>query len=229
MKIATKTEKLTPREWHEKVANTLGFFEWERSPHFRQGIKKQQKVVWEPRKQRFIIGLAWDPKNAPESIKNTPKMLPKSPRRAPKDLPRAPKEPPKSSTERPRSPRSSQHGPQSAQGVSKVSLRRLLGPILAPFWPQNGGLGAHFDPNWTSTSDSWRLGPHCESFQRHLLRRGGPSSSVRSKNPRVVSTSALGTAPPKKQQGECEHRSNKKWSAGLAKRLQFTRYSRVFL
>ena len=159
MKITTKTEKLTPRECHEKVANTLGCFEWERSPHFRQGMKKTTKSCLRTKKTALHNWSRLRSKNAPESIKNTPKMLPKSPRRAPKDLPRAPKEPPKSSTERPRSPRSSQHGPQSAQGVSKVSPRPHFGGIVPPFCPQNGGLGAYFHSNSAQihAPDRWEL------------------------------------------------------------------------
>ena len=130
MKITIKTEKLTPREWHEKVANTLFFFEWERSPHFRQGIKKQQKVVWEPRKQRFIIGLAWDPK----TLQNPSKILPKCSQNRPEELPKTSPELPKSP---PRAPQSDPEAPEAPNMVPKAPKgcpRCPWGDFWDPFW-----------------------------------------------------------------------------------------------
>ena len=107
-----------------------------------------------PKPSKKVLISTPPPRTPPKSLQNSKKPLPGVPGGVPGGSPSDRGASPGGPWSTPGAPSERPNHPQSVQSASKVSPRGPLDTILAPFGPQNGGLGAHLATKKSSDSHS---------------------------------------------------------------------------
>ena len=159
------------------------FFEWERSPPFRQGIKttttsclRTKKTAlhnWSRlrSKKRSRIHQKYS-QNAPKIAPKSSQRPPQSSQRAPQELHSAPQKPPKLPTWSPKRPRGVQGVPEETSGTHFGSILTQIGPQLRT--PDVEELIVNLSKDICSEGGDLRAvsGPKIRAWSRHP--RSGP-------------------------------------------------------